>query len=80
MVLEDEKYFTFDGSNMEGNDNYYTNDNANCPDSVRFVGKEKFPPKILNWTCLGDVWWINIFGHDIFIHPRHCLFRIMATS
>ena len=47
MVLDDEKYFTFDGSNMEGNDNYYTNDKSNCPDSVRFVRKEYFPPKVM---------------------------------
>ena len=26
VVLDDEKYLTFDGSNMEGNNNYYTND------------------------------------------------------
>ena len=31
---------------MEENDNYYTNDKPNCPDSFRFVGKEKFPPKV----------------------------------
>ena len=47
IILDDEKYFTFDGSNMEGNDNYYTNDKPNCPDSVRFVGKEKFLTKVM---------------------------------
>ena len=50
VVLDDEKYFTFDGSNMEGNNNFYTNDKSNCPDSVRFVGKEKFPPKVMVWA------------------------------
>ena len=42
LVLDDEKYFTYDGSNMQGTDNYYTNDISKCPDSVRFVGKEKY--------------------------------------
>jgi hypothetical protein len=52
VILDDEIYFTFDGSNMEGNDNYYTNDKPNCPDSVRFVGKEKFPPKVMVWAAI----------------------------
>ena len=52
VVLDDEKNFTFDGSNMEGNNKYYTNDKSNCPDSVRFVGKEKFPPKVMVWGAI----------------------------
>ena len=48
VILDDEKYSTFEGSNMEGNNNnYYTNDKPICPDSVRFVGKENFPPKVM---------------------------------
>ena len=39
LILDDEKYFTYDGSNMQGNDNYYSNDKLKCPDSVRFAGK-----------------------------------------
>ena len=34
LVLNDEKYFTYDGFNMQGNDNYYTNDKSKLPDSV----------------------------------------------
>ena len=37
---------------MEGNNNYYTNDKSNCPNSVRFVGKEKFPPKVMVWVAI----------------------------
>ena len=48
MVLNDEKYFTFDGSNMVGNNNYYTNDKPNCPDIVRCVGKERFTANVLS--------------------------------
>ena len=46
LVLDNEKYFTYDGSNMQGNDNYYSNDKFKCPDSVRFAGKEKYPNKV----------------------------------
>ena len=30
LILDDEKYFTYDFSNMQGNDNYYTNDKSKC--------------------------------------------------
>ena len=40
MILDDEKYFTYDGSNMQGNDNYYTNDISKCLDCIRFAEKE----------------------------------------
>ena len=31
LILDDEKYFTYDGSNMHGNDNCYSNDKSKCP-------------------------------------------------
>ena len=46
LVFDDKKYFNYDGSNMQGNDNYYSNDKFKCPDSVRFAGKEKYPNKV----------------------------------
>ena len=52
--MDDEKYFTFSGSNMPGNDNYYTNDVQKCPDDIRFVGKEKFPKKVLVWVAISE--------------------------
>ena len=55
MILDDEKYFTYDGSNMQGNDNYYTNDKSKCPDSVRFAGKEKYPNKIIVWIAISNL-------------------------
>ena len=47
VVLDDEKYFTRSGSNMEGNDRYYTNDKSKCQDKVRFAGKEKYADKVM---------------------------------
>ena len=32
---------------MPGNGHYYSDDRAECPDKVRYVGLEKFPKKIL---------------------------------
>jgi len=54
LILDDEKYFTFAGDNMPGNDGYYTNDKSKCPDSIRFAGKEKFPQKVLVWIAISD--------------------------
>ena len=54
MILDDEKYFAYDGSNMRGNDNYYTNDISKCPDSVRFAGKEKIPNKVRVWVAISN--------------------------
>ena len=36
VILDDEKYFCFDGDSMPGSDRYYTNDKAQCSDNVRF--------------------------------------------
>ena len=54
MILDDEKYFTYDGSNMQGNDNYYSNDKLKCPDSVRFAGKEKYADKVMVWGAISN--------------------------
>ncbi|XP_065665519.1 uncharacterized protein LOC136086945 [Hydra vulgaris] len=49
LVINDEKYFCFAGDNMPGNSGYYTNNKKTCPENVRFLGKEKFPKKLLMW-------------------------------
>lgn len=54
VIIDDEKYFTFRGDHMPGNSGYYTDDKNSCPESVRFVGKEKFPQKILVWIAISD--------------------------
>ena len=54
MVLDYEKYFTYVGSNMQGNDNYYTNDKSKYPDSVRFAGKDKYPKKVMVYVDISN--------------------------
>ncbi|XP_065650579.1 uncharacterized protein LOC136078717 [Hydra vulgaris] len=39
---------------MPGNSGYYTNNKKTCPESVRFIGKEKFPKKLLMWIAISD--------------------------
>ena len=45
LILDDERYFTYDGSNFQGNDNYYSNDKSKCSDSVRFAGNRDIRTK-----------------------------------
>ena len=52
--MDDEKYFCFDGYSMPGSARYYTNGKAKCLDDVRFIGKEKYPKKILMWIAISD--------------------------
>ena len=71
VIMDDEKYFCFDGDNMPGSARYYTNDKEKCSDDFRFIGKEKYPQKILMWIaisnrgiskpyfCLSKSWAIN---------------------
>ncbi|XP_065674162.1 uncharacterized protein LOC136091102 [Hydra vulgaris] len=54
LVINDEKYFCFAGDNMPGNSGYYTNNKKTCSESVRFIGKEKFPKKLLMWIAISD--------------------------
>ena len=54
LILDDEKYFTYDGSNMQGNDNYHSNGKSKCQDSVRFAGKEKYHGKVMVWAAISN--------------------------
>ncbi len=54
VIMDDEKYFTFDVDIMPGNDRYYTNDKNTCPDKVRFFEKDKFRIKLLMWIAIFD--------------------------
>ncbi|XP_065658682.1 uncharacterized protein LOC136083205 [Hydra vulgaris] len=54
LVIDDEKYFCFARDNMPGNSGYYTNNKKTCPESVLFIGKEKFPKKLLMWKAISD--------------------------
>ena len=54
VVIDDEKYFTLSGDNMPENRGYYTDNKQECPESVRFVGKTKFTPKMLMWIAISE--------------------------
>ena len=39
---------------MPKNSGFYTDNINNCPDNVKFKGKEKFPSKILVWVAISE--------------------------
>ena len=49
LIMDDEKYYCLNGDNMPGSARYYTDDKSKCLDDVRFIGKNKYPQKILMW-------------------------------
>ena len=51
IVMDDEKYFTFSCTHTKG---YYATDKNSCPESVRFLGQEKFPGKVLMWIAISE--------------------------
>ena len=54
IILDDEKYFSFGGDNMPGNAGFYTNDQDETPNNVKFKATSKFPKKILVWLALSS--------------------------
>lgn len=51
IVMDDEKYFLFSKAQYDG---YYSIDKNSTPDSVRFLGQQKFPPKLLVWIAISE--------------------------
>ena len=52
--MDDEKYFCLNGDIMYGSALYYTDDKSKCSDDVRFIGKNKYPQKILMWFAISN--------------------------
>lgn len=51
--MDDEKYFTFSNSN-ELYDIFYTDNIQTTPESVKFIGKAKFEPKVMMWIAISS--------------------------
>ena len=52
IVMDDESYFTLDGTGMPGNDIFYTKDITKTPNDVKFRRQAKFPTKIMVWGVI----------------------------
>lgn len=52
FILDDEKYFTLTGSNMPGNDIFYSSDKSLTPDKVKMKFKHKFEKKVLLYIAI----------------------------
>ena len=54
IVMDDEAYFTLDGSGMPGNSGFYTSDKSTTPISIKCYGKKKFPERVMVWCAISQ--------------------------
>lgn len=54
IIVDDEKYFTFAGDNMPANAGFYTSNEKESPENVKFKATLKFPKKILVWLTVSS--------------------------
>ena len=54
IIMDDETYITFNDSVKFSNSHYYSKCDATTPDSVKYAGVMKFPPKIGLWYAASD--------------------------
>jgi hypothetical protein len=52
VIMDDESYFTVDGSNSYGNDSYHSYDGLEAPENVKFKETSKFPSKVMVWIAM----------------------------
>jgi hypothetical protein len=51
VVIDDESYFTVDGSECNRNSFYYTQNKERTPDDIKFRSVEKYPKKVMVWLA-----------------------------
>jgi hypothetical protein len=52
--MEDESYFSIDGSCSYGNDYYFEHIGLDTPDSVMYKSVSKFAKQVLVWLAMSD--------------------------
>jgi transposase len=54
IIIDDESYFTLDGSDGYGNDHYYHHTGLETPDHVKYQFKSKYPSKVMVWLAMSS--------------------------
>jgi hypothetical protein len=54
IVMDDESYFTLDGSNSYGNDYYYSYEGLEAPENAKYIFRSKFPSKVMIWLAISN--------------------------
>ena len=52
VIMDDESYFTFSGTDVPANAGYYAGPDGDVPDDVKFRPEGKFPRKLLVWMAI----------------------------
>ena len=53
-LMDDESYFTFRHSTINGNGNFYSSDPSATPSNIKCSPRSKFEPKMMIWLCISD--------------------------
>jgi hypothetical protein len=54
VIMDDESYFTIDGSDSYGNDFYYSYHGLETPEEVKYRFVSKFPSKVMVWLAISS--------------------------
>lgn len=52
VVMDDESYFTFTGSNMPGNAGFYAEAGSDVPPHIKYRPEAKYPKKVMVWAAI----------------------------
>ena len=83
IVMDDESYFTLDGTGLPGNDIFYTDNVSKTPNEVRFRRQAKFPAKIMVWAVISRrgiklmVFGKKFTSMDNVIYRKKCLTKVL---
>jgi hypothetical protein len=54
IIMDDESYYTIDGSDTNFNDFFYSSEELEVPEEVRFRPVAKFPKKVMVWIAMSS--------------------------
>jgi hypothetical protein len=82
IILDDESYFTTDGSDTNQNSFYYECEDIEAPENVRFRPVAKYPKKVLVWVTMSSKGFSEPYivpsGNSVTaeVYIRECLTRL----
>lgn len=79
VIMDDESYFTLEGSQTPGNDSYYSHELLETPEKVKYRFKSKYPSKVMVWLTINEKGYSKPFITDSkeavnrFIYINECI-------
>lgn len=61
IIIDDESYIDLNGAITYGSKGYYTDNISAAPNHIKYISKQKFPPKLDFWYAVSDFGFSDIF-------------------